>query len=285
MVRFQRKSVLSIFVLFLLMFCAGSTWAAEHGTIVTKSGDSYADVDYTVNRSYRVIEIKQDSGKKKVSFDQVKVILDADGKDVTEMVLRDYYKPTKEETLKSKNSSVRSESKEKSRKFGIRISPTFNVTAGDYLLSMDPGIGIEGSFLIPVSGNIDLRLTFGKSGLSTTKRLKPLEMNVRKYYIELLYHKRIREIAPWNIYSYAANGYGMTSNSLTSTDLSRTVSDFTMTLGGGFWVMLTKTVAIDLFGSIEIGMQNVYPGGIEPDEEEITVGEFFNFDIGIFYML
>ena len=87
---------ITFYFLFSYLVMVLSALALE-GTIVTKSGEKYENVQYKVLDYYKAVSIQLDGKKKNISFSEIEAIYDEDGYNIAADLLKNYYRPTNSE--------------------------------------------------------------------------------------------------------------------------------------------------------------------------------------------
>lgn len=166
----------------ILCLVGGSAHAARASRIELVDSMIFNDVDYLVDNAYKVITITGAGVDRTVSFTQIKLILDASGKDVTEDCLGRSFRPTTRPLLESEKpvsdasaptvslpslASTQSTVPGPRHPFrtGFRLATNYSFPASDWYDGTRSGIGFEGDFLVTVGRRIALRASLSKSGV------------------------------------------------------------------------------------------------------------------------
>ncbi|MEW5993761.1 MAG: hypothetical protein AB1744_05115 [Candidatus Zixiibacteriota bacterium] len=135
----------------IALICAGQVSASRTGTIVLKTGETYENVQFEIDRSARQITIDNSWMKVVVTFDLVRHVFDEDGQEITGPLLDPGYgRPGPTERLWD---------------IGLRLAGNYSVPSGRYYKYVGEGVGYEGDLLVSLSRRISLRLGLSRSGM------------------------------------------------------------------------------------------------------------------------
>lgn len=291
---FWLRQIRLTFLFLLILLCGCSAYADYYGSIVTKSGESYAGVEFDVRRSYEVIEIKLESGNKLVGFDQVKLIVDKEGKDITEMVLQDNYKPRADEIWKPETKQTVKKYKTKLWSVGFGMAPTYNSGIDDFFHGIKGGFGFDGSFLVALTNRLDIGVTYSQMGLDLDESYIQLyfpsldvghliEYSASRYVFSVYFHRKMLDLIPKCTYPYFEMGLGAVSQRVRIGDYSASEKDLILNLGGGFRIMLVSKMALDVSGNFDMVLAGPYEG--MGGFHEIAKGYIFNVSAGLLFLL
>jgi hypothetical protein len=143
---------------------ASSAGAANDVTVVTKAGDRYEHASITIDNQYKTIKIVSGDTKKNISFTDVQVIYDKNGKDITSKFVKGYAQPSRNTWSRIDDPSF-IESKRLPYTLGLRFAGNFSVPFGDYYDGIESGIGYEGDIIVPVTAEYALRASMSVSGM------------------------------------------------------------------------------------------------------------------------
>jgi hypothetical protein len=267
-----------ILTIALILFVGPAAQAKYLGTIITKSGEEYKDVSFKVNRTFKAITIDLDGKDKNISFDNIEVIYDPDGNNITGSVIGSYYKP-KRETWRSETDPHLAELREKPWVAGFRLAPNFSIPIGGYYWGIDPGIGYEGDIWFAVTEQVDIRFTVSRSGMRVSRFFDPIKLSAVRYVFSLQYHGRVADMIPGKVIPYAYTGLGAISHRFSYAGESVTETDFITNLGGGVIVLFDEQVGVDFSANLDV----VYVGA-ERDTYGISMMQYayvLDFKIGL----
>jgi hypothetical protein len=269
-----RNRIYCIFILVFISLCGVSAFSASYeGTIVTRGGEKYEQVQFDVNSIYKVVIIKLDGEKRNISFDQIGAIYDLNGNDISSEVLKGYEAPSRETWISEKNP----EFKRLNRRLwivGFRFAGNFSIPSGDYFKAITSGIGLEGDFLVAVSREIAIKGTISKSGMKASKDYRyfsldqnveippeELHLNIMRYLLGVQYYARPPQLAAGKglFYSYLSLGaisrrrafFGPDDN-LYYGESSDIQTRFLTSIGFGGTVLMSKHLGLDLSGEVDI---------------------------------
>ena len=280
-----KTSFYVLLFLTLIISVSGSALAVE-GTIVTKAGDKYENVDFKTNHLYQIISFKSEGWKVNVSYTDIVAIYDMDGKDITKKTLGRYYRPEKFEKTpvekgetpgdttragaeKTDSEAVpvedvadwRSENDEEIAVFrkklwsvGLSGGPRYSIPTGDYYDGIDPGVGFGGALTLAVSHNIALRCSIAKVGLGWG--YDEVSFKSMRYMFSLMYYDRVNRLTLGKKIFYLITGLGAVSHDASYQDLGYSETKFTAEMGGGLIQLFSEKVGMDfslLFNLVYVG--------------------------------
>lgn len=173
-------------VVICLQPAQATTGKAQIATITMKDGTVYEKVSFSIDNYYKILKIEYPDGKKNLSFGDVASIVDADGNDITQELLKigPSEKPEKEPTVGtelqrekgdegwlSDNHEVHVKAREKFWKAGFSIGSNYSFPLGDYYEGATGGLGFQIELIIPVSSYIAIRGTVSKANWGTESGL------------------------------------------------------------------------------------------------------------------
>ncbi len=260
-------------LLFLLAFPL-PVLAAANGTIILKSGQEYRNVTFKIDHYYKVVTIFITDAMIDVSFNEIDSIIDNEGMDVTNDLLKRLHKEKKRsrETWRSKTDPVIKKARTKLWNTGIRFASNFSLPADDYYEGIGEGIGFEGDIIVAVTNNVALRFSVSKSGMQfedpkssfsphpDTLVTAEYGINAVRYYFSAEYYHRPDRKTPGRSIYYFYSGLGAINHKLSfdatmyvkSTRELFIASDrasetkFATTCGAGMIQLLSKNIGIDL---------------------------------------
>ncbi|MEE8575676.1 MAG: hypothetical protein V3T31_00330, partial [candidate division Zixibacteria bacterium] len=159
-----------IFALLLVLTASIATAATIMGTIVLKSGDRIEDVEFKVDKLYKVLKFKQGNEKRNISFDKIESILDPEGEDITAEVMGGIYESGNHGTVSQKSDSYKKATKPR---WSVAVSPLvgYSLLAGNYYSGLDGSLGFGGAICITVTHKFGIRLGAGKVGMKSGDEL------------------------------------------------------------------------------------------------------------------
>jgi hypothetical protein len=237
----QFSFALGILVLF---FLNSSVSAETFGTIVTKAGDRFENVEINVQSTFKVVTFVFDGKKKSISFHKIAQVFDSDGNDITGELLGNY-ESKKNETWKSGTDPEMNQPKEKPWNIGIQFDAGFGIPIGVYYDGIDPGFSLGGDVIIAINYRLDLRFMVAKCGPRLSSEYDPLKFSAMRYEIAIQYHAKPVKLKPiWYVYS----GLGAVDNRFTLDSYGKIYSEtkFAMCSGGGVIISMAEKLGLDL---------------------------------------
>jgi hypothetical protein len=266
----------SIVLSMIVSFCPNGISA--EATFILTDGRQFDSIPFKVDHVYKVVTLMTDSVATNVSFDKIQAIIDINGMDVTNEVLRRQHKamPESNETWLSESDEVVRESRKRLWNFGMRLGGNFSSPFGDYYNGTTSGIGFEGDFRFALSANAAIRLRISKSGMEfedveelliappETLVIK-LHVNAWRYFIAGEYFHRPDRMTPGRSIFFVYSGAGaivhnlsadatLRSNGIISEGMTTTDTEtkFLLTIGGGMVQLFSKNFGFELSGELDI---------------------------------
>jgi hypothetical protein len=251
--------------------------AEEIATIIDKNGERYENVNYKIDKTFKVVTIKLEEQEKNISFTEIETIIDQEGNDITASVLGGYYRP-RQETWHSESDEVFREARKKLWNIGTHLGANYSIPLGDYYEGIDPGFGIDGDLIIAVTYNTAARLTVSKSGMEIDESnfyIIPqpgfevldwkFSLNAFRYFVSGQYYNRPDRITAGKTIFYVYTGLGavihrfnlkvttreISTGNIFKLDDTDTQSKLASTLGGGIMLMLSKNLGLDFTASLD----------------------------------
>lgn len=286
---FARFIAKAAFAVFLALLLGSLALAAVTGTITTKDGTVYENVNFTTNDTYKVIEFKIDGVKKTLSFTDIEKIVNPNGEDITAAVIGGYHKVEKNETFISENDEAYKQARRKLWNVGFSLGGNFSFPAGDYYEDINPGIGFDADLTVALTYSLALRFSVSYAGmdydddLAYVMEFEPGEAIVLEnfnfssmsYFLSFQYYYRPDRVTPGKMIYHFYTGLGAVTHNLESDEVlisggvevdrqtgSYSETKFAQTIGGGFTRMLGKSVGFYVAGNMDV----VYLGRAEDDD-------------------
>ena len=284
----KMRKIYFLLLVVAVFSAASQALAATASLIELNDGTIYENVEFRVDKSYKVISFKIDGKKKNISFTDISRILDDNGENVTARYLGKYMKTSQAMQSESYKTVQKKEDwlgetdpiREKYNKplWGVAfpISANFSIPVGRYYEGFKAGLGFSGEILISINRNLSLRGTVSKSGMQDDlNEIAPgfriiddnLKFNVWKYFISLQYSNGPNWSANKKMGLYGFGGIGAVSHKLTGaaiiqdpvTDSMFIIigsgdvdSKFAITTGIGFVGLLSPSFGIDFGTTIDV---------------------------------
>jgi hypothetical protein len=296
----ERKS--KIPVIFLVLVIAPLAAAYDFGSIKLKSGEEYKDVEFTVNDVYKTIQVDYEDQKLNVSFSDIEMITDRDGRDITGRIIGGYYKPTQENWLSERSKRVIA-SRAKPWNSILSFGGNFSFPAGSYYEGIKSGPGFDGDIRIAINNQFALQFILSRSGMrvgddihviSFNPDISVLDDNVgihaTRYEVALNVYQpfsRVRDpISMW----YGLFGLGAVTHTFTveatfrnnvtgeiiPLDESHTESKFTFVFGFGAVKMASERFGFDFSATGDLVS---IPTGSSDPGEGVTYAYIFDLKI------
>jgi hypothetical protein len=268
--------ILFPFIFFILFSFSSSAFGAKASRIELLDGKVYENVTFTVDSQYKIITIKKGDWKQEVSFPDVAIIYDEEGKDVTAEYLGGYYTPPQEKGKSESQEQVYRRYRKRPFSFGFSAGTNYSFPGGDYYDGITSGIGFGADVIIPVTKNVAIRGTISKSGMKDDlKAWAPgfiileddLSLNAWRYLVCAEYYHWPRWKTGGKILYYFYTGLGAISHSFSGTatlehpfshiieviySTQNTQTNFVTTYGGGVIPMISKTVGVDIGAELDL---------------------------------
>jgi hypothetical protein len=221
----------------VLVLCLTSVSLAtlnKTGTITLKSGEVYENVPYKIDKVFKVVKITIAGDVRNVSFNDIALITDSKGKDITAKAIGKYYDgpmvlpDNSAKGWQSEHSEVYRLARVRLWKAAISFSGSYNFPAGDYYEGIGSGPGFEGSIRLSLNHEVALRFMVSKTGLGlkddyyfyslnpdTTIISQDIGFSGIRYLAAVEYYrhfnKAAKDMGMWYIYA----GLGAFSNKMT----------------------------------------------------------------------
>jgi opacity protein-like surface antigen len=91
------------------------------------------------------------------------------------------------------------------------------------------------------------------------------------------------DLVPGRTYPFAETGLGVVKQDIKFDNYSDSETDFMWTIGGGVWVMLSKSIALDFSGSFDFVVAGSEENSI--GMKEVVYGYIFNLNAGVSFLL
>lgn len=296
-----------------------SSATKEVGTIVLKSGETFENVDYKVNKRYYVITIIDGDFEKKVLFSDILSIHTEDGVDISASILGVRETPIGEtaigvapktgETWQSEDSEIHVKAREKKWNIALSFKVGYNAPAGDFYEGITGGVGFGGDVRIAITNQLALIGTVSSAGLgfdnnqllfsidpSVTILSQDLSISAIRILAGFEYYqpfdKRKARGGMWYFHSmFGAIKHELSadlsvrdniSGQVISLSSSDSFTRFTSSFGGGVVPMLSSKIGLDLSGDIDLVWVNVSNGN---STTAAVKGYVFDFHAGLMLFL
>ena len=264
-------------------------------------------MNFKLKEQFKVLSFNFEEKVINISYTDIKTIHDNEGTDITEKILRDYYRADNKvpgEIIKdtlpadtalnnnavdiiddSSNANTgrfenqwRSENDEEVKAYkkklwdvGVSLGPCFSIPAGDYYDGIDAGVGFGGGITLAVTNNIALRGSISRTGLKWDYEIS---FKTMRYMFSVLYYHRLDRATPGRTIHYLTTGLGAVSHNASYMDLSYTESKFTTEIGGGFIQLLSENVGIDAGLIVDLLYIGTYDDGYSSHLQTALLIEF-----------
>lgn len=266
------------FSIFLVVLCfmANQALAAEASLIELNDGTTYENVEYRIDRSFKIISFNVDGKDKNFSFTEISRILGPNGKDVTAKYLGKHSKHG--QAVQSKSVRAIDEYNKPLWSVAFPISASYSIPAGRYYDGFKAGVGFTGEILVSINRNLSLRGTVSKSGMQDDlEEIVPgfriiddnLKFDVWKYFISVQYSGGPDWSANNKMGVYGFGGIGAVSHKLTGAALIQDPvtdsffviaglgdgeSKLAFTSGFGFVGLLSPSFGVEFGSTIDVIM-------------------------------
>jgi hypothetical protein len=245
--------------------------ATDTATFKLKSGEEYKEVKFEVNDFYKTVSIEYEGKKINLSFNDIDLVTDNKGQDVTSKVLPGYYRPQKEEWLSRESKEYKAATA--NPWIGLfSIGGNFSVPAGDFYDGVKSGIGFEGDFRLALNHQIAVQFIVSRSGMQLSDNIhlvsydpylsilnENISFHATRYEAAVNFHQPFSRVSNDKSMWYGLSGLGVITHTTTTEATVRNIntgqignindsqsnSKFAFMFGFGAIKMLSKHLGLD----------------------------------------
>ncbi|MBU8934373.1 MAG: hypothetical protein KOO62_10250 [candidate division Zixibacteria bacterium] len=243
-------------LLVIALFCSEIQAVTVYQLELT-DGTIFESISFKIDDVYKVITFNEDGKKRNISFTEIAGIYNADGSDITEILLGPGYgaaakSQTRQETqpidsggqtaVDQKQSGWVSETSEKYKQgqkalysVAFRLGGNYSIPATDYYDGIKSGLGYGFDIVVPVTRKIAIRGTISKSGMEddpdqllSGSGMVPirdnLSLDVWRYFVSAEYYSWPRYVEGSKTMYYLYSGLGAISHSFSGSILALDIS-------------------------------------------------------------
>ncbi len=269
-----RTSFRVVFCL-VAVFCMAQTGnATEASRIELHDGTVYENAVFTVDNTYRTVDIKSGDWTRTVSMTEIAQILAPDGTDITADYIENYVAPESATEIVGDeapgNAGGNSTRARRKTPFsaGIRVGANYSFPIGTWFDGFKSAVGFDVDVFFPVSSELAIRGSLSKAGLGMDDMnlfadgqyySMEVSADVWRYLVSVQWYKWPQ----WRgdgktMYSFWT-GLGVTDHKLSAGGASVGESKFTLTTGGSIMTLVAEKTGIE-FGA---GFDVLYIGSVD----------------------